>query len=61
MEFLVQFWSEQRGQDLVEYTLLIAFFAAIGLALVWGAQPSISSIWNMNTNNIRTADRVVGP
>ena len=39
---LIRLWKEDRGQDLVEYVLLLAFFA---LALV-GAIPTLASSIN---------------
>lgn len=40
------FFSEDVGQDLVEYTLLIAFVALTSAALFIGTGSSISQIWS---------------
>jgi Flp pilus assembly pilin Flp len=50
MTFLRNFWKEEQGQDLIEYTLLMAFVALASAALFLGAGNSIKGIWtNMNT------------
>ena len=41
----VQFLSDEQGQDLIEYTLLMAFVALASAALFIGAGGSINSIW----------------
>jgi Flp pilus assembly pilin Flp len=42
---LTNLWQDQQGQDLIEYTLLIAFVALASAALFIGAGGSIHSIW----------------
>ena len=37
--------NDEQGQDLIEYTLLIAFVALASAALFIGAGGSIKSIW----------------
>jgi len=45
------FWQEEDGQDLVEYSLLLAFIALAAVALLQSASASIKSIWtNISTN-----------
>ncbi len=50
MTFLRNFWKDEQGQDLIEYTLLMAFVALASAALFLGAGGSIKGIW-MTTNN----------
>jgi Flp pilus assembly pilin Flp len=45
MTLLKNFLREEEGQDLVEYTLLLAFVALASAALFIGAGASISGIW----------------
>jgi Flp pilus assembly pilin Flp len=54
-----QFWSEEEGQDLVEYTLLMAFvmFTIIGLASGFGS--SIGGITNTSNSQISYANNMV--
>ncbi|MGA8026810.1 MAG: Flp family type IVb pilin [Bryobacteraceae bacterium] len=45
------FWQEEDGQDLVEYSLLLAFIALAAVALLSQASSSINTIWkNISTN-----------
>jgi len=54
MQLWKRFWNEEDGQDLVEYTLLLAFVALASAALFIGAGTSVSSIWT--TANSRLAE-----
>ena len=51
IEMLKNFVREEEGQDLIEYTLLLAFVALASAALFIGAGQSINTIWKV-TNNI---------
>jgi len=39
------FLRDEQGQDLIEYTLLLAFVALASAALFIGAGASVSGIW----------------
>ncbi len=54
MTFLRALWNDEQGQDLIEYTLLMAFVALASAALFLGAGGSISSIWT--TTNAQLAN-----
>jgi Flp pilus assembly pilin Flp len=54
MTFLRNFWNDEQGQDLIEYTLLMAFVALASAALFLGAGGSISKIWT--TTNAQLAN-----
>ena len=45
MTFLRNLWNEEQGQDLIEYTLLMAFVALASAALFIGAGGSVKGIW----------------
>jgi Flp pilus assembly pilin Flp len=47
--FVQNFVNDEQGQDLIEYTLLLAFVALASAAIFIGAGNSISGIWQ-NTN-----------
>jgi Flp pilus assembly pilin Flp len=47
--------SEDGGQDLIEYTLLMAFVALTSAALFLGAGQSTSQIWSSADNVLTTA------
>ena len=55
MRFLTQFRQDDRGQDLIEYTLLIAFVALASAALFLGAGGSITTIWNASNAQLSNA------
>ncbi len=41
----LQFWQDQDGQDLIEYTLILAVFTLLTIALVSGEAPSVNGMW----------------
>ena len=46
-----RFWQDEQGQDLIEYTLLMAFVALASAALFISSGSSISAIWSDPTRN----------
>jgi Flp pilus assembly pilin Flp len=56
MTFLRNFWQEEQGQDLIEYTLLMAFVALASAALFLGAGSSIKGIWSQTSANLTSAN-----
>jgi Flp pilus assembly pilin Flp len=44
-QYLRRFRRDERGQDLVEYTLLIAFVALVVIGLMSQAGASLQGIW----------------
>ena len=50
-QLFLNFVREENGQDLVEYTLLLAFVCLASAALFIGAGKSMASIW-VDTNII---------
>ena len=50
---MLRFVREEQGQDLVEYTLLLAFVCLASAALFIGAGKSMANIW-VDTNLIMT-------
>jgi Flp pilus assembly pilin Flp len=53
---LVAFLHDDSGQDLIEYTLLMAFVALASAALFLGAGGSISGIWTVSNNQLAQAN-----
>lgn len=57
-QFIMQFVREEKGQDLVEYTLLLAFVCLASAALFIQAGSSLAGIWgdaNAILKNANTA------
>jgi Flp pilus assembly pilin Flp len=52
---LQQFWSGEEGQDMVEYSLLLAFIALAAVGLLSGIKTSINTIWSSISSNLSTA------
>ena len=50
------FWHDDQGQDLIEYTLLMAFVALASAALFVGAGGSISGIWSTSNSQLVAAN-----
>jgi Flp pilus assembly pilin Flp len=53
---LLKLWRDDSGQDLIEYTLLMAFLAIASAALFLGAGGSISGIWNVSNSQLAAAN-----
>jgi Flp pilus assembly pilin Flp len=51
-----RFISDETGQDLVEYSLLIAFIALAGTAAFIGMSSSVNSIWSAANNRLAAAN-----
>lgn len=54
-KIFVNFMKEEQGQDLIEYTLLMAFIALASAAIFVNAGKSISSIWGIASNQLSNA------
>jgi len=55
MKFVAAFLKGERGQDLVEYTLLLAFVMLASAALYINAGGSVSGIWIVTNSNLNAA------
>ena len=55
LSFVRNFWNDDQGQDLIEYTLLMAFVALASAALFIGAGTSIKSIWTSANSQLASA------
>jgi len=49
------FLRDEQGQDLIEYTLLLAFVALASAALFINAGGSVSGIWSVANSRLSTA------
>ena len=56
MTLLKNFLREESGQDLIEYTLLLAFVALASAALFLGAGGSVAGIWNVANSRLADAN-----
>jgi Flp pilus assembly pilin Flp len=49
------FWQEEDGQDLVEYSLLLAFIALAAVALLSSVKGQITTLWSDISNALTSA------
>jgi Flp pilus assembly pilin Flp len=56
MTFLRNLWNDDQGQDLIEYTLLLAFVALASAALFIGAGGSVKGIWSTTNSQLSAAN-----
>ena len=56
MRTLRTLWIDDSGQDLIEYTLLMAFVALASAALFLGAGNSIVGIWTSTNSQLSAAN-----
>jgi Flp pilus assembly pilin Flp len=54
--FVLNFVTDEQGQDLIEYTLLLAFVALASAAVFIGVGGSISGIWTSVNTSLATAN-----
>jgi Flp pilus assembly pilin Flp len=56
MTLLRNFWNDDQGQDLIEYTLLLGFVALASAALFISAGGSIKGIWSTTSSALVQAN-----
>jgi Flp pilus assembly pilin Flp len=56
MTILKTFWQDEQGQDLIEYTLLMAFVALSAASLFIGGGRSIKGIWTTTNSQLTQAN-----
>jgi Flp pilus assembly pilin Flp len=54
-KLMVNLLRDEQGQDLIEYTLLLAFVALASAALFIGTGGSVSTIWGAASTNLSSA------
>jgi Flp pilus assembly pilin Flp len=59
MKTLYRFLRDEQGQDLVEYTLLLAFVALAAAGIMTTAGTSIDTIWQSANTELNDAAGVV--
>lgn len=51
-----QFWRDQQGQDLVEYTLLLAFVTLVAAGVFVSVGQNVSGIWSKANSHMVDAN-----
>jgi Flp pilus assembly pilin Flp len=57
---LLNLIHDDQGQDLIEYTLLMAFVALASAALFLGAGGSVKGIWSTSNSQLVAANTSAG-
>lgn len=52
---MMRFVKDEQGQDLIEYTLLMAFIALASAAIFINAGTSVNTIWKNASNQLSNA------
>jgi len=56
MSFMRKFWQDESGQDLIEYTLLMAFVALASASIFISAGNSVQGIWGAASTQLTSAN-----
>ena len=51
------FWREEHGQDLIEYSLLLAFISLSGAAMFIGMGQTTSGLWSIVNSRLAAANQ----
>lgn len=57
IERVIEFGKDDRGQDIVEYTLLLAFVALAGAAAYIGMARSTNTLWGVMNSRLAAANQ----
>jgi Flp pilus assembly pilin Flp len=55
-----RFWREEEGQDLVEYSLLLAFIALAAVSILTTVQTNIKNLWTTVNTGLTKANTAAG-
>jgi Flp pilus assembly pilin Flp len=55
-----QFLKDERGQDIVEYSLLLVLISAVAILILTGMGTSIKNIFTKVTNSLNQAETNIG-
>ena len=56
ISFIKAFCKDEGGQDLVEYSLLLAFLALATIGLLTNARTSLNGLWGTVSTSLNTAN-----
>ena len=57
VQYMIRFWNEQQGQDLVEYSLLLAFVCLTGAAMFVSMGSVSSGIWSIVNTRLAASNQ----
>jgi Flp pilus assembly pilin Flp len=56
-KWLVAVWADESGQDIVEYSLILAFIALSGAAAYLGMSASTQGLWSIVNSRLASANQ----
>jgi Flp pilus assembly pilin Flp len=56
LKLMRNFWFDDDGQDLIEYTLLLAFVALASAALFMGVGGNVNGVWDEGSEVLHHAN-----
>ena len=56
LQMMKQIWKGEEGQDLVEYTLLLAFVTLVAAGVFVNVGQNVSAIWSKANSHIAAAN-----
>jgi len=59
-QWCCNFWRDEAGQGLIEYTLLLTFIVLATFAFIGRGRPMVQAIWGTANTHLDTANRFVG-
>jgi Flp pilus assembly pilin Flp len=59
-EQLQRFWTDEGGQDLIEYSLLITFIAIACMWFVGAGRDPVNGVWTTANSHINSAATAAG-
>jgi Flp pilus assembly pilin Flp len=54
------FWRDEAGQSLIEYTLLLTFIVLATFAFIGSGRPMVNAIWGAANTHLDTANHFAG-
>lgn len=55
IRFLKRVWKEEEGQDLVEYTLLLAFVSLATAGIITTIGADVKTVWTATSTHVAAA------
>jgi Flp pilus assembly pilin Flp len=52
---LYSLWRDEEGQDLIEWSLLLAFIALVSVGVLSSLQPNYMQLWSTVSNGVAAA------
>jgi len=56
MIHIFNLWKDERGQDLIEYSILISFVAIAVVGMFMGAGNDVKGVWAVSNNQLTQAN-----